>query len=267
MSNVEVPPSAGTNREIEIVDDSTELNRAAADEFSRLARASVARSGRFAVALAGGSTPKNVYSLLAGDDQQNPVDRLPWEKIHIFFGDERHVAPDHQDSNYHMASESLLSKVPIPAANIHRVRAELSSAAEAADLYEIEVRDFFRPQTGDANPDFVPVFDLVMLGMGPDGHTASLFPGSEALNENKRLVVANWVEKFNTFRITFTYRLLNNASQVMFLVTGKDKTEMLHNVLEGDPSGKTYPSQGIKPVSGRLLWIIDRGAAALLRNR
>ncbi len=267
MSNAENTPSGGGNREIEIVDDSSELNRAAADEFSRLARAAVARNGRFAVALAGGSTPKNVYSLLAGDDVANPAMRLPWEKIHFFFGDERHVPPDHADSNYHMASESLLSKVPIPQANIHRVRAELESAEEAADLYEIDVRDYFRPEVGDSNPDFVPVFDLIMLGMGPDGHTASLFPGSDALNENRRLVVANWVEKFNTFRITFTYRLINNASEVMFLVTGKDKTDMLHNVLEGDPSGKTYPSQGIKPVSGRLLWIIDRGAAAMLRNR
>lgn len=266
MSNVGNAPGTGGNREIEIVDDSPELNRAAADEFSRLARTAVSRNGRFAVALAGGSTPRSVYSLLASDDQANPADRLPWEQIHIFFGDERHVSPDHADSNYRMASESLLSKVAIPQANVHRVRAELESAAEAADLYEIDIKDFFRKENA-GNADAVPKFDLIMLGMGPDGHTASLFPGSEGLNETARLVVANWVEKFNTFRITFTYKLLNNAAQIMFLVTGKDKGEMLHNVLEGDPSGKTYPSQGIKPTTGRLLWLVDRAAATLLRNR
>jgi 6-phosphogluconolactonase len=207
------------------------------------------------VALAGGSTPKAIYSLLAVD-QKTGANPLPWEKIHVFFSDERHVPPDHADSNYRMASEALLSKVSIPAANIHRVRAELDARRAAAE-YENELISAFHPGT-----DEHPRFDLIMLGMGPDGHTASLFPGSAALAERRSLVSANWVERLNSDRITFTFPLLNAAAEVLFVVGGTDKADMLRHVLRGDPSGQRYPAQGVRPISGRLLWLVDEAAAA-----
>ncbi len=237
--------------EIKIVEDLPALYRAGAQEFSRCAGEAIARSGRFTVALSGGSTPKGVYSLLAADPN------LPWDKIHIFFGDERHVPPTDPESNYRMAQESLLSRVPVPPQNVHRMAAELDASA-AAHQYETELRSFFQ-----AAPSGWPRFDLIMLGMGPDGHTASLFPGSTALNENSRWVVANWVEKFHTYRITFTFPVLNHAAAVMFLVAGEDKSDTLKKVLQSQPQD-AYPCQGVQPVNGRLLWIVDKTAAKLL---
>lgn len=236
--------------EIQTVPDLPALYRAGAAEFSRCAREAISARGRFAVALSGGSTPKGVYSLLA---QSND---LPWDQVHFFFGDERHVPPDHPDSNYRMANESLLSRITAPAANIHRMAAELD-AGHAATQYEADLRKFFGPQ-----PDGWPRFDLIMLGMGPDGHTASLFPGSAALNENSRWVVANWVEKFQTQRLTFTFPVINHAAEVMFLVAGDDKSQVLKEALQGNSAA--YPCQQVKPIHGRLLWILDKAAARLL---
>jgi 6-phosphogluconolactonase len=236
--------------ELKIVADLPALYRAGADEFTRCAREAIAEHGRFAVALSGGSTPKGVYSLLAQDNN------LPWEKIHFFFSDERHVPPDHPDSNYRMANESLLSKVAIPPESVHRIAAELDAEMAAAQ-YEDELRNFFQTE-----PDAWPRFDLIMLGMGPDGHTASLFPGSAALNENSHWVVANWVEKFKAYRITFTFSVINQAAEVMFLVAGQDKSQVLKEVLRGKPD--VYPCQRVKPMNGRLLWIVDKSAASLL---
>jgi 6-phosphogluconolactonase len=237
--------------EIKIVEDLPALYRAGADEFSQCAREAIAAGGRFAVALSGGSTPKRVYSLLAGDRN------LPWDKIHIFFGDERHVPPADPESNYRMANESLLSRVPVPQQNVHRIMAELD-ANVAATNYEKELRNFFQAAPGEW-----PRFDLIMLGMGPDGHTASLFPMSAALNENSRWVVANWVEKFNTYRITFTFPVINHSAEIMFLVAGEDKADTLKRVF--DPQTKDgYPSQRVRPVNGRLLWLVDKTAAKLL---
>jgi 6-phosphogluconolactonase len=248
-------PATPVNRpgKLMVVEDAAALYRAAAREFCRCAQEAVAARGRFSVALSGGSTPRGVYSLLA--DKQKNI--LPWEKIFIFFGDERCVPPDHPDSNYRMAGESLLSKVPIPSENVFRVRAELPAEA-AADDYDRRLREFFR-----LAGDNWPRFDLILLGIGEDGHTASLFPGSPALIEQSRLVVANWVEKFQGYRITFTYPVLNHAAEVVFLVSGASKAQILSEILA--PGQRVvYPAQAVKPQDGRPLWITDKDAARLL---
>jgi len=242
------------NRKIQIVPDMPALSRAGADEIVRRAKDSIAAHGRFTIALSGGSTPQGAHALLA---QQRD---LPWEKIYMFFGDERHVPPDDKESNYRAARESLLSKAPIPPENIHRIRAELP-ADVAAQQYEEELRKFFQRPPGEW-----PRIDLIMLGMGPDGHTASLFPNTAALNENSRWVVANRVEKLNTWRITFTFPLINHAAEVLYLIAGDDKAEVLRDILEGEKKD-AYPTQQVQPVNGKLLWIIEKGAARLLTPR
>jgi 6-phosphogluconolactonase len=161
-----------------------------------------------------------------------------------------------------MANEAMLSKVPVPAENIHRIRAENPDAGKVAEDYEQELREFFRIET-----EQLPAFDCVFLGMGPDGHTASLFPGTEALHERKRLVVSNWVDKFLSYRITMTVPVLNNADTVIFLVNGKEKAEPLRVVLEGQKQTDRFPSQLIEPTHGKLLWLVDRAAARQLRER
>ncbi len=252
MRIVSLPPA-----EIRVLPDTSCLSREAADEFVRAARNAVEQRGRFIVALSGGSTPKAIFGLLAADEAIGR-NQLPWDKVQIFFGDERHVPPDHPESNYRTANEALLSKVSIPPANVHRIRAELDSARAAVE-YEKELRSVFGFRAGE-----IPRFDLIMLGMGPDGHTASLFPGSAALGERTALVSANWVEKFNSHRITFTYPLLNAAAEVMFVAGGADKAEMLLKVLRGDSSGQRYPAQDVRPAAGRLLWLVDEAAAERL---
>jgi 6-phosphogluconolactonase len=242
--------------ETRVVQDAEALSRAGVDEFSRCAREAIAAHGRFAVALSGGSTPKAIYSLLAGR-QNDPAAALPWSKIYIFFGDERHVPPTDPQSNYRMANEALLSKVSIPPGNVHRIAAELDAEAAAAD-YDTQLHSFFQTPSGEW-----PRFDLIMLGLGPEGHTASLFPGSAALNENSRWVVANWVEKVNAYRITFTFPLINHAAETLFLAAGEEKAEVLKGVLQPKPADD-YPAERIKPVNGRLLWIVDKSAAKLL---
>jgi 6-phosphogluconolactonase len=238
--------------EVKIVPDNATLNRTAALEFHRVAEAAVGDRGRFSVALSGGNTPRGVYSLLAEEHKE-----LPWDKVHIFFGDERHVPPDDPDSNFRMASESLLTRVPIPEKNIHRILAEMD-AIPAAQNYEAQLREFFHLATSEW-----PRFDLVLLGLGDDGHTASLFPGTAALNESSRTVAANWVEKLQTFRITLTFPVLNHAADVVFLVSGESKAEIVSEVLR--PGEKKYPSQGVQPENGRLLWLMDHDAARLLQ--
>ncbi|HLJ85245.1 MAG TPA: 6-phosphogluconolactonase [Candidatus Angelobacter sp.] len=252
--------SSSPSSEIRIADDAASLNRAAVDEFARCARNAIDARGKFCVALASGSTPRGVYSLLAEDDQAAQhanSRRLPWDKVFFFFGDERHVPPTDVESNYRMASEALLSKVPIPTANIFRVMAE-QDANSAATQYEDTLRSLF--QLG-ANQ--WPRFDLIFLGIGPDGHTASLFPDSPALKESSRMVAANWVEKFQSYRITFTFPVLNHAEEVVFLVSGDSKAEIILDILQGQRKD-AYPCQHVHPVSGKLLWMLDRGAAKLL---
>lgn len=238
--------------DVKILPDSAALAQAAAQEFHKLADAAVQERGRFCVALSGGNTPRAIYSLLASEHKE-----LPWDRIHVFFGDERHVPPDHPDSNFRMATESLLSKVPIPEKNVHRIRAELE-AEVAATEYEQELVNFFHLDNQE-----MPRFDLIFLGIGEDGHTASLFPGSNALTETSRRVVANWVEKFKTFRITFTFPVLNHAAEVAFLVSGADKAQILNEIIS--PGARKYPTQSVQPENGRLLWLVDQDAGSLLR--
>jgi 6-phosphogluconolactonase len=241
--------------EIRILNTPAELFQAAAEEFAEAANAAVQTEGKFTVALSGGSTPKGMFHLLAGEKFAS----LPWSKMYFFWGDERHVPPDHPDSNYRMAYEALLSKVPVPKENVFRVPTENKDANAAALAYEETLKAFFKLRPGE-----VPRFDLILLGLGPDGHTASLFPESAALREDKRLVVANWVEKFKTYRITFTYPVLNNAGRVTFLVAGEDKAPALHEVLENKNSG--LPAQQVRPKNGRLIWLVDRAAASQLSS-
>lgn len=238
------------SRTVEVLPTPADLFRAAAEEFVRVGKAAIARNDRFAVALAGGSTPKSLYSLLAKEHG-----RFAWRKTFLFFGDERHVQPDHPDSNYRMVNESLLSKISMPPRHVYRVPAENRDAHAAAAEYEEDLRKYFAMKPGD-----FPSFDLILLGLGPDGHTASLFPNSQALKEQARLVVANWVEKFNAYRITFTFPVLNHAAQVLFLASGADKAEIASQVLEGENS-PPYPAQRVRPTDGRLLWMLDEAAA------
>ena len=240
--------------ELRIFDTATELFRNAAHEFVTLASQTVENKGRFCVALSGGSTPKNLYTLLAGEQAK----AVPWDRSYFFFGDERHVPPDDPDSNYRMVNEAMFSKVPVPPGNVFRIHAE-KDAAVAAQEYEETLRSFF-----DLQPNQLPRFDLILLGVGPDGHTASLFPDSAALNENKRLVVATWVEKLKTYRITFTFPVLNHAACVMFLASGADKAGIVHEVLE-NPNAN-LPSQKVHPDDGRLVWLVDHAAGGLLRR-
>ncbi len=243
--------------DIRIVANSEELSRVAATEFVNQAKGAVQAKGTFTVALSGGSTPKSLYTLLADDATLRVA--VPWAKVHFFWGDERHVPPDHPDSNYRMAHEAMLSKVPVPPTNVHRIKSEYPEASRAADEYDQRLREFF----GLAAEQF-PQFDLVLLGMGPDGHTASLFPGTAALHEQTRLVVANWVEKFNTDRITLTPPVLNNAACIIFLVGGEEKAETLQAVLQGEKQPERFPAQLLSPTHGTLLWLVDRPAARLL---
>ena len=229
------------------------LFRAAAENFCRIGSQAIHDRGRFSVALSGGSTPRGLHEELV----QNFATQLPWQNVFFFWSDERHVPPTDPESNFRMANETLLSKLPIPAANIFRIPAEMPDAGDAAQAYEHTLRNFSRPAA-----DSFPRFDLILLGMGPDGHTASLFPGTTALEENQHWVVANWVAKFSTFRITFTYPILNHAANVMFLVSGVDKSAMVERALK-DPASN-LPCQGVRPVDGELMWFLDQGAAGKL---
>jgi len=242
-----------STRSIEVLATAADLFHAAAEEFIRAGRDAIGAQGRFTVALSGGSTPKALYSLLAASHAG-----FAWNRVFLFFGDERHVPPTDPDSNYRMVNESLLTKIAIPAENVFRVPAENPDATAAASDYEAQLRRFFELKPGE-----FPRFDLILLGLGPDGHTASLFPDSPALDEQSRLVVANWVAKFNAYRITFTFPVLNRAAEVMFLASGADKANMLHQVMEGK-STPPLPSQRVQPSDGKLLWMLDEAAAANL---
>jgi 6-phosphogluconolactonase len=236
-------------REIIICLDIAELSRQSAERFSQLVNQSVQGSGRFTVSLSGGSTPKHLYSLLGSPDYK---ERIPWNNVHFFWGDERCVPPDHPESNFGMVRESLLSKIQIPAENIHRMAGEREPQAAAAE-YEKHLQEFFGLESGA-----LPRFDLILLGIGEDGHTASLFPGSDALNETERLVIARFVEKLNSYRLTLTLPVLNSGAQVWFLVTGASKADAVKKVLRGSAD---LPAAKVQPVNGRLVWFITQDAA------
>ena len=238
--------------------DADALAKNAADMLLRQAQQCVMEQGVFTVALSGGSTPRKLYTLLGSDPAYRD---FPWDKTHLFFGDERHVPPSHLDSNYLMVSNTLLASGLVPPGNVHRVRSELPDANQASADYDIELRMFFN---STLRLNGFPRFDVVLLGMGPDGHTASLFPGSKGLTEMERWVIANWVEKFNSFRITFTFPVLNAARAVFLLVAGADKADMVHAVLVSDANSVNHPVQRVQPVDGVKVWFLDQAAAAQL---
>jgi 6-phosphogluconolactonase len=238
---------------VEVAENAEVLSHLVAEQFVRLTTDAIGSRGRCAVALSGGSTPKSVYQLLAAPAFRS---RVRWSDIHFFWGDERHVPPDHPDSNYRMAVEAMLSKVPVPPANVHRVRGELSDAEQAAREYEHTVR-------ACVGGEPIPRFDLIDLGIGTDGHTASLFPGSAGLEERERVCVANWVAKLGTYRITLTLPTLNAARAVIFIVKGAEKASIVQRVLS-DPVGESLPAQSVRPADGTLVWMLDRAAAGEL---
>jgi len=243
---------------VDMFADSQALTVAAAQRFALLAANSVRDHGAFAVALSGGSTPKALYQFIVSDKAIRS--KIPWSKIHFFFGDERHVPPDHADSNFRMANEAMFQALPAEELHIHRVRGELASAAKAAEEYEADVKQFFESR-GLLDHGF-PRFDLILLGMGPDGHTASLFPNSAGLQETTRWVVANWVEKFKTDRITMTLPVLNSAAEVIVFVSGAEKAPIVAEALNQPVGEPKYPVQRVRPRNGIKRWMLDAAAAA-----
>lgn len=246
----------GMSSKILVFETPEQLAVVAAERFVEYARETHGQPHPFCVALAGGSTPRRVYELLATESFNSGLD---WSKIQLFFGDERAVPADHPDSNYRMVYETLISKVAIPATNVHRIHGE-GDVNENARKYENYLRSFFSGQPW-------PRFDLVLLGMGGDGHTASLFPNSEALNEKSRWVIATRNEESGQDRITLTVPVFNHAKHVMFLVVGIKKAQRLEEVLRLQPGSEQLPAQAIKPASGTLEWLVDAAAASLLQNR
>jgi len=249
--------TGAASREVRVLADAHAIAETAAAEFVEAARRAVRKKDSFTVALSGGSTPKALYELLVN----NPLlqSMVPWKQTQFFFGDERHVPPDDVDSNFRMATESMLSKALVNEKQIHRIKAELARSEEAAAQYEKELHAAFRLEPGQ-----LPRFDLILLGMGPEGHTASLFPGTKALREQERLVVHNWVGKLYTDRITLTPPVLNNAARVIFMVHGAEKAPALKAVLEGPYEPEQLPAQIIQPSNGSVLWLVDQTAAGML---
>jgi len=230
---------------------------AAADLFASSATSAVNSRGLARIAISGGTTPKAMFALLA-DRGQPYFARVPWEKLQLFWVDERTVPPEHKDSNYGMTKAAMLDHVPLPAANIHRIEGELDPEV-ASSRYEAEIRTNFRLEGAET-----PTFDLVLLGMGDDGHTASLFPHTEAIHELGRIAIANRVEKMDTWRVTLTWPVINQAREVAFLIEGAGKRDILRDVLLGSYDPETKPSQLIRPASGRLSFLLDAAAAAAL---
>ncbi|MGI8551084.1 MAG: 6-phosphogluconolactonase [Dehalococcoidia bacterium] len=242
---------------LQIVDNPAAATEEALAIVSRLVATAVQERGRCFIALAGGNTPSGLYSRLG---RPPLVDQMPWTAVQIFFTDERCVGPDDPQSNYGMVKRTLLEPAPIPAENVHRIKGELDPD-QAAAAYQAELEKSF----GIAS-DAVPRFDFILLGMGPDGHTASLFPHTAALDIRDRLVAANWVPQMNTNRITLTLSVLNSAREILFLVSGEDKAEALQTVLEMPPNPDGLPSQLIQPPEGHVTWLVDRAAGAKLRQ-
>jgi len=257
--------SPATNREILEFADKDGLSRYVADRFFELAAHRHQQGLPFTVALAGGSTPELMYKLLAASNHENQT-LIDWKQVYFFFGDERSVPADAPESNFRLAKETLFSHVDLPVKNIFRMPAEFPDHDDAARQYEAILRRYF--DSGDTIASKLPRIDLILLGIGTDGHTASLFPHKPALQESKRLVVATepGLKPFVP-RLTLTYPVLNNAANVIFLVSGEDKADVLARVLEGPADPEGLPSQNIAPANGKLIWLIDSEAASKLRSR
>ncbi len=242
--------------ELVVLQDQATLVEEAAERFLSIAETAVAQAGRFTVALAGGSTPRPVYEGLATEPYRS---RIPWRRTIFFWGDERCVPPDHPDSNYRMAEETLLRHLPVAPEGVFRMRGEDPEPARAASNYEQLLRTAFR-----LGVDERPRFDLILLGMGGDGHTASLFPDSSALEERARLVAATYVERLLAHRLTLTLPVLNAAAAILFLISGREKAEILRSVLDPSSSDSQLPARQVCPRDGRLIWLVDQPAASLL---
>ena len=237
---------------IRILDTETELADAAAQLFVERAKQAIGARGVYTVALSGGSTPKAMYESLARPEYASAVD---WLRVQLFWGDERCVAPDHADSNYRMAKEALVDHIPIPLSNVHRMQGELEPGI-AASNYERALADVFGETT--------PRFDLLLLGLGENGHVASLFPHQAVLAEYTRHVAGVWVEAVKMSRITLTAPVINAAALVLFVVAGARKAAVVHRVLEGARDPAAIPAQIVSPLNGEVVWMIDRAAAAQL---
>lgn len=242
-----------TQPEIIVLPDPAAVAVAAAQRVVRAAGEAIALVGRFSFVLAGGSTPKALYELLATDAYREQID---WPNVEVYFGDERTVPPDHADSNYRMACEAMLSKVPIVAAHVHRMRGEINPE-EAAKAYGQLLKEKFTESERGGGPD------LILLGMGDDGHTASLFPSTTALRETRHRAFANPVPKLNTIRLTMTAPFINRAREIVLTVTGASKASRLAEVLEGVRDPERLPVQLIAPATGKLVWMVDTAAAGM----
>lgn len=245
--------------EVRILPDAAAIAKRAAEKLLQIAADAVRQKGSFELVLSGGSTPRALYSLLVSDPALRS--QVPWDKMHLFFGDERHVPPDDPQSNYRMARETLIAKSPLKPEQVTRIKGEYPDAGQAAKEYEQEVRSYLNLTDGQ-----FPRFDLVLLGMGSEGHTLSLFPGTKALRENRRIAVHNWVGKVLMDRITLTAPPVNNAANVIFLVAGADKAPALAAVLEQAYEPEQLPAQLIQPASGNLLWLVDAAAGSMLTH-
>lgn len=240
---------------LHVFSDKERLSHFSAELFVRAAQEAVAQQGRFVVALTGGSSPKRLYELLS---QPPYCEQVPWGQTFVFWGDERWVPLTDDKSNYKMAKEALLDKVPVPAAQVFPMWQENITAEAYALVYEQQLRDLFEGRQ--------PRFDLVLLGMGDDGHTASLFPGTAVLNETAKLVDAYYLEPQSMYRITLTAPLINAAAQIVFMTFGEGKAKALYEVLEGAPNATQYPSQLIRKDAASVHWLTDTAAAALLQQ-
>lgn len=247
----------GNQPEVIVVPDPAALARRAVELFAGVVESVVSRRGACALALSGGSTPKAIFRLLAEPPE---LERIPWRRLSVFWGDERSVPPDDPESNYGMARATLLSKVPIPADQIHRMEGE-RPPEEAAAAYEATLRRVFR-----LRDDQLPVFDLQLLGLGADGHTASLFPGTPALQVRDRLCVANPVPQQRTTRLTLTRPVINASATILMLTAGREKADAVYRALEGTPDYERTPAQLLREARGRVVWLIDEAAAAELRR-
>ncbi len=243
--------------DVVIYPDTDKLSRAAADYTVRIAKESITAHGRFTFALSGGSTPKKLYALLASDEYRSQID---WALVEIFWSDERCVAPDDTESNYHMAYDTMLGRLPIAASQIHRMPADEEDREAASRKYTQEMQRVF-------GTSGIPSFDLIQLGMGPEAHTASLFPHQASLQEQLRLVMSVTVPKPPPPRLTFTPPLLNAAIHTLFLVTGAEKAEAVQAVLEGPYQPEEYPAQIVRPTQGEVTWMLDKAAAGKLRQQ
>lgn len=239
---------------VKVFDNKSEISTAAADMFVQFAQQSISQDGKFTVALTGGSSPEQLYTLLAQPEHQNKID---WSKVFVFWGDERWVSLDDEQSNGRMADRTLLSKVPVPKNQVFYMWQDRISAEDYAAQYEEEIRKHVGVDLS---------FDLILLGMGPDGHTASLFPHQKVLKEKQKLVAAYHLDAQHMYRITLTEPLINKGKHLIVMLYGENKASALHEVLEGERNTDLYPAQMLKPETGDITWLVDKAAASQLQS-